>query len=277
MLVSENDTSPKTLHYFTDHLGSPRLITDQGGMEMGRAAYLPFGAPALAGIADSKKFTGHERDASGLDYMHARYYNWGWGRFLSVDPGRDWDQRKPQSWNAYAYVRNNPIRFTDPTGREGEDKTPKPEPQPHPVGPEGELLPPPVPLPPGKQGQPNEWVPVINPNPRPGQRPVKWKPRFPVPSPTGAQPSGSWDPEGHYDVDIPSATGGAGDRDRFLPDGTRLGPHHQPLSSSLIRLQVNAPGYAVAAFTAYAASVTELWDRMFDALNTRTRCECRAK
>jgi RHS repeat-associated protein len=143
MLVSENDTSPKTLHYFTDHLGSPRLITDQGGMEMGRAAYLPFGAPALAGIADSKKFTGHERDASGLDYMHARYYNWGWGRFLSVDPVLDLKQamKNRQGWNRYSYVRNNPLTFTDPTGRQVACAN-------HPQDCKAQELPPPPPPPP---------------------------------------------------------------------------------------------------------------------------------
>jgi hypothetical protein len=27
----------------------------------------------------------------------------------------------PQSWNGYSYVRNNPLRYTDPTGMDGED------------------------------------------------------------------------------------------------------------------------------------------------------------
>jgi len=68
--------------------------------------------------AERKKFTGHERDHSGLDYMHARYYRPEWGRFLSVDP--TWasaDLGKPQSWNRYAYVLNNPVNLTDPDGR----------------------------------------------------------------------------------------------------------------------------------------------------------------
>ena len=37
--------------------------------------------------------------------------------FLSVDPGKDWDPRRPQSWNLYSYTRNNPVNFSDPTGR----------------------------------------------------------------------------------------------------------------------------------------------------------------
>lgn len=43
----------------------------------------------------------------------------GTGRFLSVDPVLDQKLAlsNPQAWNRYAYVRNNPINKTDPTGR----------------------------------------------------------------------------------------------------------------------------------------------------------------
>jgi RHS repeat-associated protein len=50
--------------------------------------------------------------------MHARYSNNAWGRFLSVDP--TWesaDLGKPQTWNRYAYVTNNPIDRIDPDGK----------------------------------------------------------------------------------------------------------------------------------------------------------------
>jgi RHS repeat-associated protein len=67
------------------------------------------------------KFTGHERDVQlngdTLDNMHARNYNPLWGRFLSVDPGRDFTPNAPQSWNLYAYARNNPVNAIDPDGR----------------------------------------------------------------------------------------------------------------------------------------------------------------
>lgn len=41
------------------------------------------------------------------------------GRFLSVDPYLDLKRalHKPQGWNRYAYVENNPVSYTDPTGR----------------------------------------------------------------------------------------------------------------------------------------------------------------
>ena len=66
------------------------------------------------------EFTGKERDAeTGLDYFGARYFSGAQGRFTSPDvPLADQWEKDPQSWNLYSYVRNNPLRFIDPTGRE---------------------------------------------------------------------------------------------------------------------------------------------------------------
>lgn len=52
----------------------------------------------------------------GNDYMHARYYSPNLGRFLSVDPVGG-TVGSSQSWNRYAYVENNPVNLTDPTGK----------------------------------------------------------------------------------------------------------------------------------------------------------------
>jgi RHS repeat-associated protein len=62
--------------------------------------------------------TGKERDAeTGLDYFGARYFSAVQGRFTSPDaPFADQDPVDPQSWNLYGYGRNNPLRFTDPSG-----------------------------------------------------------------------------------------------------------------------------------------------------------------
>ena len=43
-------------------------------------------------------------------YFNARYYDPEVGRFLTEDPSR-----KGTSW--YTYCNNNPLTFTDPTGR----------------------------------------------------------------------------------------------------------------------------------------------------------------
>ncbi len=68
----------------------------------------------------TQKFTGKERDGeTGLDYFGARYLGSGLGRFSSPDePLLDQDPSDPQSWNLYAYVRNNPLIFADPSGND---------------------------------------------------------------------------------------------------------------------------------------------------------------
>jgi len=120
LLAAEVQGPERTLHFHADHLGTLRVITGSGGAEVSRHTYYPFGREITSPAQDTErlKFTGHERDDVNLDYMHARYYFPYAGRFLSVDPGKDWDLRQPQSWNMYSYVRNNPVNATDPDGRQ---------------------------------------------------------------------------------------------------------------------------------------------------------------
>ena len=66
----------------------------------------------------TSQFTGKERDTeTGLDYFMARYFSSAQGRFTSPDPllasARLTD---PQTWNRYAYVRNDPVNMIDPDG-----------------------------------------------------------------------------------------------------------------------------------------------------------------
>jgi RHS repeat-associated protein len=121
LLASESAAG--RLNYHTDHLGTPRVLTNASGFVVSRHNYLPFGEEATNPAQDSErlKFTGHERDANywpghPMDYMHARHYLYAQGKFISVDPGRDFDLKRPQSWNLYSYVRNNPVNGADPTG-----------------------------------------------------------------------------------------------------------------------------------------------------------------
>jgi RHS repeat-associated protein len=102
-----------------DHLGSVRLVTNDSGEVVSRHDYFPFGKEVAPSFDyNAKKFTGHERDeATGLDYMFARYYGSSPGRFLSVDPSRrSVEPLDPQSWNRYPYAANNPINLVDPDG-----------------------------------------------------------------------------------------------------------------------------------------------------------------
>ncbi len=62
-------------------------------------------------------FTGQKLDASaGLMYYGARYYDAAIGRFAQPDSIVP-NPYNPQSLNRYSYTLNNPVRYTDPTGR----------------------------------------------------------------------------------------------------------------------------------------------------------------
>jgi hypothetical protein len=106
----------------------------------------------------------------------------------------------------------------------------------------GNPLPPPVPLPPGKNGQPNQWVPV--PGSGTGDRDTKWKPKFPVPAPSGGQPGASWDPNGHWDVD-----NGRGGRNRYDPNGNPVDHDGNPICGDDCKTKVAS--VVMAGGTAY--------------------------
>jgi RHS repeat-associated protein len=118
---------PQVVSYARDHLGSQRA--EVWALDASTATDLwPYGALArtkAAGTAPSLAdgahlFTGHEREhmdtapapdpLQGLDYMHARYYSFPTGRFLSVDPIETGRSR-------YSYVDSNPLSFRDLDGQ----------------------------------------------------------------------------------------------------------------------------------------------------------------
>ncbi|HFB66848.1 MAG TPA: RHS repeat-associated core domain-containing protein [Aeromonadales bacterium] len=69
----------------------------------------------LVAITD-KGYTGHEQlDDVGLIHMNGRVYDPLMGRFLSADPNIQ-APTDTQSLNRYAYVLNNPLSATDPSG-----------------------------------------------------------------------------------------------------------------------------------------------------------------
>jgi RHS repeat-associated protein len=108
----------------TDHLGSTRVVTNLTGGVVDSLDYLPFGEQIAGGSTTLHKFTGYERDGeTGLDNAQARYNSSSLGRFMSPDPVGNFiaDPTNPQTWNMYAYVDNNPLSLTDPTGMDNAD------------------------------------------------------------------------------------------------------------------------------------------------------------
>ncbi len=115
------DRPSGTVHlYFSDLVGSARLVTDINGNPQKQSDYYPYGGEIVISGSDGNryKFAGKERDSeSNLDYFETRHYASTMGRFMQPDvPFADQDTGNPQSWNMYSYVHNNPLRYTDPTG-----------------------------------------------------------------------------------------------------------------------------------------------------------------
>lgn len=136
-LVAEYSTqvsqSPSVAYTTTDHLGSPRIITDQFGQVKSRRDFMPFGEDIFQNVGASRtaslgyssnqddirqKFTGYQKDSeTQLDFAEARMYENRFGRFTAIDPllasGKSGN---PQTFNRYVYVGDNPVNLTDPLG-----------------------------------------------------------------------------------------------------------------------------------------------------------------
>ncbi|MDE9434428.1 RHS repeat protein [Xenorhabdus bovienii] len=115
-----------SLRYSYDSLmGSSQLELDGAGQIITREEYYPYGGTALWAARNQTeanyktiRYSGKERDATGLYYYGHRYYQPWLGRWLSADPAGTVD-----GLNLYRMVRNNPITYTDvgglaPIGRE---------------------------------------------------------------------------------------------------------------------------------------------------------------
>jgi len=148
-LIATIEPSTGTRYMTSDHLGSPRVVTNSSAGVVSRHDYMPFGEELGATIGGRttgmgfsvpdnvrQKFTQKERDnETGLDFFKARYYGSQQGRFTSPDPyniifekekGRDDDEKEeilityisnPQVWNRYTYTLNNPLKYIDPDGK----------------------------------------------------------------------------------------------------------------------------------------------------------------
>lgn len=131
-LVAEYSTllnpTPRVSYLTTDHLGSPRINTDQNGAVISRHDYHPFGEEISTSQRTTgngytpdnirKQFTRYEKDdETDLNFAQARYQNDIHGRFTSPDPlMASASKINPQTFNRYSYVRNNPLNLVDPTG-----------------------------------------------------------------------------------------------------------------------------------------------------------------
>lgn len=108
---------PVWTFYSSDHLGTPRLVTDIAGNTVETRKSWPYGEDVgTPGVFQKLRFALMERDAEASRYYdHARSHEFGLGRFLAPDILQGLPE-DPQSWNRYAYTRGNPINLVDLDG-----------------------------------------------------------------------------------------------------------------------------------------------------------------
>lgn len=120
LLETDNTSIDKAVSRYQlgNHLGSVSLELDKEAEVISYEEYFPYGSTAyqardksITSVAKRYRYTGKERDEeSGLYYYGARYYASWLGRWCSCDV--------VENINRYEYGSNNPVRFTDPDGKD---------------------------------------------------------------------------------------------------------------------------------------------------------------
>jgi RHS repeat-associated protein len=124
--VGETPETTTVRYFHRDHLGSTSMLTDASGTVVERLSYdvwgkrrFTTGAPDLSDSIVSqvdRGFTNHEHlEELALIHMNGRLYDATIARFVSADPIIA-DPLSTLAFNRYAYVDNNPMTYTDPTG-----------------------------------------------------------------------------------------------------------------------------------------------------------------
>lgn len=113
--MSGSNPATGTYSYYThDNLQSTRGVWDQSKNSLGGFEYTPFGegytTTGPSGI--THRYTGLDLDSlTGKYYAPYRYYDPNAARWMTPDP-----LGMADGPNVYAYVRQNPLSWTDPLG-----------------------------------------------------------------------------------------------------------------------------------------------------------------
>jgi len=121
-IISQADAAGVVHYLLYDGHGSTRMLLDAAGTITQRYAYDAYGN-LLSGtgltLADAALtrflYSGEQTDATGLQYLRARYYNPANGRFNRLDPFAG-NINDPLSLHKYLYGNGDPVQNVDPNG-----------------------------------------------------------------------------------------------------------------------------------------------------------------
>ena len=117
----------ETYFLFGDHLGSTSVVMDANGQIVEKGYYLPWGGTRGDETITSTNYgyTGQMREGD-IYYYGARWpkvpeaklkgFDPDIGRFMQADTIVPLQVQGTQAFDRYAYVNNNPLRYTDPSG-----------------------------------------------------------------------------------------------------------------------------------------------------------------
>lgn len=104
-----------------DPVTKSERVTDYYGNVVSTVDMDPWGGETNRSVNQSvmsRRYTTYERDGNGGDEAQMRRYQSRWRRFSQPDAYQgSYNSGDPQSLNRYSYVQNDPVNYTDPSGR----------------------------------------------------------------------------------------------------------------------------------------------------------------